>query len=178
MVQGDADLLLKQGYDKHQVQGIAESDSTVAYLPKGMVVDGLIELPGVGKQTLDHYSSVVQLAGLLCQLGFEEIAIYHNQDVDISCKINGLKVGFEYENYNNKNLDIIVKKKEAALGKYDIVRFISSSTDLPMITRAVGSKYSIKRGIAVREFIESLTEMAELPKNDLVLSGMESIPAL
>jgi len=74
-------------------------------------------------------------------------------------------VGFEYEHYNNKNLDIIIEKKEAALRKYDVVKFISSSTDVKMVTKAVGERYSIKRGVAVRYFIESLTEIAELPKN-------------
>src|SRR5665647_1297698 len=42
--QGDTSFLLQQGYDKHQVQRIAETGSTVAYLPKGMVVDGLISV--------------------------------------------------------------------------------------------------------------------------------------
>jgi len=88
-----------------------------------------------------------------------EIVINHNQDVDISCKINGQKIGFEYEHYNNKNLDIIVQKKEAALKKYDVVRFISSSSDIKMVSKAVGERYSIKREAAVTDFIESLTEI-------------------
>jgi hypothetical protein len=67
--------------------------------------------------------------------------------VDISCKIRGLKVGFEIEHYNNKNLDIIVKKKEAALRKYDAVRFISSSSDIKMVSKAVGERYSLKKRV-------------------------------
>jgi len=104
-----------------------------------------------------------------------EIIINHNQDVDSSCKINGRKIGFEYEHYNNKNLDIIVQKKEAALKKYDVVRFISSSTDIKMITKAVGEIYSLKRGFAVTDFIESLLGLTELPKNEVVSSGIEAI---
>ena len=154
--QGDTSALLSQGYEKHKVQRVGGSGSMTAFIPLGMVENGLIKLPHLGYQTLDHYSSVVQLAGLLEKYGFEEIVIYHNQQVDISCKINGLKVAFEYENYNNKNLDIIIKKKVDALEKYDIVKFVSNSTDLPMITKAVGDKYCIKRGSAVTEFIESL----------------------
>jgi len=134
--------------------------------------------PGLGDQTLDHYSSVVQLAGLLRQYEVEEIVINHNRDVDISCKINGQKIGFEYENYNNKNLDIIVQKKEAALKKYDVVRFISSSTDIKMISKAVGERYSIKKGSAVTDFIESLTEIAEYPLSKVVSGGIEPIEAL
>ena len=33
-----------------------------------------------------------------------------------------------------------------------------------MITKAVGESYSIKRGSVVTDFIESLTEITELPK--------------
>jgi hypothetical protein len=176
--QGDHSQLLQQGYDKHKVQSIAKTGPTVVYLPKGMLQEGLIKRPGLGDQTLDHYASVIQLAGLLQQYGAEEIVIYHDRGVDISCKINGQKIGFEYEHYNNKNLDIIVQKKEAALKKYDVVRFISSSTDIKMISKAVGERYSIKRGSAVTDFIESLAEIAELPKDEVVLSGMEAIPAL
>ena len=173
--QGNHSQLLQQGYDKQQVQNVGKPGSTIAYLPKGMLHEGLVKLPGLGKQTLDHYSSVVQLAGLLQQYGAEEIAVNHNQDVDISCKIGGLRIGLEYENYNNKNLDIIVQKKEAALKKYDVVRFISSSSDIKMVSKAVGERYSIKRGSAVTDFIESLMNPAEYPLNEVVLGGIEAI---
>jgi hypothetical protein len=176
-VQGDTSVLLQQGFEKHKVQRIGETGSMTAFCPMGMVQNGLINLPHLGDQSLDHYSSVVQLAGMLEKYKAEEIALYHTQEVDISCKINGLKVGFEYENYNNKNLDIIVQKKEAALKKYDVVMFITNSTDLPLITKAVGNKYCIKRGSAVTEFIESLTGIAEYQNSGVVSGGMESIPA-
>ena len=140
-----------------------------------MLHEGLVKMPGLGKQTLDHFSSVIQLTGLLQQYGADEITVNHNQDVDISCKIKGLKVGFEYEHYNNKNLDIIVQKKEAALKKYDVIMFISSSTDFKMITKAVGKRYSLQRGAAVTDFIESLTGQTEFPLNEVVLSGIEAI---
>lgn len=175
---GDTSELLQQGYEKHKVQRIGETGSTAVFLPLGMVEDGLVKIPHLGDQTLDHYSSVVQLAGLLTDYGVDEIALYHNAEVDISAKINGLKVAFEYENYNNKNLDIIVKKKTAALDKHDVVMFITNSTDLKMITKAVGVKCCIKRGDAVREFIESLTGIAQYQLSEVVSGGIEPIAAL
>ena len=173
--QGDHSQLLQQGFDKHQVQSIGKASATVVYVPKGMLHDGLVKLPGLGDQTLDHYASVVQLAGLLQQYRVEEIALYHNQDVDISCKINGQKIGFEYEHYNNKNLDIIIQKKEAALKKYNVVRFISSSSDIKMVTKAVGERYSIKRGSDVTDFIESLAYTDKLSETGVELGGIEAI---
>jgi len=47
-----------------------------------------------------------------------------------------------------------------------------------MITKAVGERYSLKRWSDVTDFIESLLGLTKLPKNEVVLSGMESIPAL
>jgi len=173
--QGDHSQLLQQGYDKHKVQNIAKTGPTIVYVPKGMLHEGLVKLPGLGDQTLDHYASVVQLAGLLQQYEAEEIAIYHDQGVDISCKIGGQKVGFEYEHYNNKNLDIIVQKKEAALKKYDVIKFISSSSDIKMISKAVGERYSIKRGSSVTDFIESLAYTDKLSETGVELGGIEAI---
>lgn len=173
--QGNHSQLLQQGYDKQQVQNVGKPGSTIVYLPKGMLQNGLIKLPHLGDQTLDHYANTVQLAGVLQQFEAEEIAVNHNGDVDISCKIKGLKVGFEIEHYNNKNLDIIVKKKEAALKKYDVVRFISSSSDIKMISKAVGERYTLKRGSAVTDFIESLFLETEYPLNEVVLGGIEAI---
>lgn len=175
MGQGNHSQLLQQGYDKQQVQNVGKPGSTIVYLPKGMLQNGLIKLPHLGDQTLDHYANTVQLAGVLQQFEAEEIAVNHNGDVDISCKINGQKVGFEIEHYNNKNLDIIVKKKEAALKKYDVVRFISSSSDIKMISKAVGERYTLKRGSAVTDFIESLFLETEYPLNEVVLGGIEAI---
>ena len=43
------------------------------------------------------------------------------QEQDIISKINGKIVAWEYERYNNKNLDIIVQKKAAALEK--VIKF-------------------------------------------------------
>ena len=173
--QGDHAQLLHQGYSKHQTQNVGKAGSTIVYLPNGMLKEGLIKRVGLGDQTLDHYASVVQLAGLLEKYGAEEIALYHAQDVDISCKINGLKAGFEIEHYNNKNLDIIVKKKEAALKKYDVVRFISNSKDYNMISKAVGERYTLKRGSAVTDFIESQFIETEYPLTEVVLGGIEAI---
>jgi hypothetical protein len=165
--QEDTSILIQHGYEKHQVQRVGGTGTMIAFCPVGMVQKGLINLPHFGDQTLDHFSSTVQLAGLLSQYesryDVEEIQVNHNQDVDISCKINGSKVGFEIENYNNKNLDIIVKKKETALEKYDVVKFVCSATDAKQIVKAVGDRYLIKRGAAVTEFIESLTVNADNP---------------
>jgi len=176
--QGDPAVLIQQGYDLHKVPRLTEAGKAAVYVPKGMIQNGLINLPHFGDQTLDHYSSVLQLAALIQDHGFEEIHIIHEADVDISAKINGVKVAFEVENYNNKNLDIIVKKKEAALEKYDVVKFVCSATDAKYLVKAVGERYILRRGAAVAEFIESLTGDSSIHESEMNIHECEPIAAL
>lgn len=176
---GDLSHLVNDGYVKHRVQKIAESGSMMAYLPAGMFDEiGLISPIHPGKQTLDHYSSVVQLAGLLCQCGYEDIRINHDEGVDIEAKINGKTVAFEYEIGKSNSINQLVKKKESALGKYDIVRFVCSSIDAKLMERGVGGRYILIRGPEVREFIETLAVNPLLQEHEIVLSSSKEIGAL
>ena len=161
-ITGDSSLLLQQGFEKHQVQRVDKTGTITAFIPQGMVQNKLINLPGLGDQTLDHYASVLQLAGLLVKYGFEIIQINHNAEQDIISKINGQLVAWEYERYNNKNLDIIVKKKAAALEKSDKVWFVCSSTDEKYISKAVGEDYTLTRGAAVTEILEAYKKVENL----------------
>lgn len=175
--QGDTSQLLQQGYEKHKVTDVRKSGRAVAFYPLGMVQDGRIISPHLGDQTEDHYSSVLQLAGLFSLYNFDEIQINHNGDVDISGKFKGLSVGFEYEKYNNKNLDIIIKKKEAALEKYDIVKFVCSAQDMKHISKAVGEKYVLQRGSSIIDFLEDLTGKVKILESEKNLEGCEEIEA-
>jgi Helicase HerA, central domain len=176
--QGDHSILLQQGYDLHKVTRLTEAGKAAVYVPKGMIQDGLIELPHFGKQTLDHYSCVLQLAALIQDNHGEEIHIIHESDVDLSAKINGKKIAFEVENYNNKNLDIIVKKKEVALEKYDMVKFVCSALDAKQIVKAVGERHILKRGAAVTEFIESIAGKSSIHESEMNIHECETIEAL
>lgn len=161
-ISGDSSLLLQQGYEKHQVTRVDKPGTVTAYIPQGMVQNKLINLPGLGDQTLDHYASVLQLAGLIISYGFEVEQINHTGKQDIISKINGQSIAWEYERYNNKNLNIIVNKKAAALEKSDKVWFVCSSTDAKYISKAVGEDYTLTRGAAVIEILEAYKKVENL----------------
>jgi hypothetical protein len=142
-----------------------------------MVKDGLIDLPHFGKQTLDHYASVVHLAGLLSANGFDEISIIHDREMDISAKIGSLKIAFEYEKYDHKSPEIWMKKKESALENHDLVKFVCNATDAKIISKVVGEEYTLRRGATVSEFIESLIERAgeaQIHDSVMVSDGYEA----
>jgi hypothetical protein len=52
-------------------------------------------------------------------------------------KIDGKTIAFEYDIGRSNPVDQLAKKKEVALGKYDIVRFVCSSVDARLIEKAV-----------------------------------------
>lgn len=163
-ITGDSSILLQRGYEKHQVTRVDKAGTVTAYAPQGMIENKIVNLPGLGDQTLDHYASVLQLAALLIKYGFEEIQINHTGEQDIISKINGQTIAWEYERYNKKNLDIIVKKKAAALEKCDKVWFVCSSADVKYISKAVGEDYTLARGAAVTEILEAYKKVENLRK--------------
>ena len=128
---------------------------------------------------------MLQLAGLLINYGFDEIQLNHNAEQDIISKINGKIVAWEYERYNNKNLDIIVQKKAAALEKSDKVWFVCSSSDEKYISKAVGEDSTLTRGASVSEIlnaykkVENLRiDIEETSKLEPALGASEAIAAL
>lgn len=147
--------LLNQGYERHKVQRISESGICMAYVPIGMVQNGLIELPHLGKMTLDHYSSVVQLAALLVLNGFEEITINHTGEADITAKRQGITYAFEYEIKNSHTTEQIIKKHATALEKYNIAKIVCSGTDYPFFVNILSEKNVLKRGHAIEVFVSS-----------------------
>ena len=46
--QGDHSILLQQGYDLHKVTRLTEAGKAAVYVPKGMIKNGLIDLPHFG----------------------------------------------------------------------------------------------------------------------------------
>jgi len=160
-VDGDASLLLQQGYEKHQVARVEKRGTVGAFMPRGTVVNGLVKLPHLGDMKLDHYSSVVQLAALAQGLGYDEITINHNQDVDLKARKNGKLVGLEYEIKGSHTTEELVAKKATAIRNGLEIRFVCSSTDYPFIAKAVGADYTLQRGEAVVDFLRNFAEENE-----------------
>ena len=113
----------------------------------------MMQLPGLGTMSLDHYASVIQLAALMQDEKYEEITINHNAEEDIRGKKNGKWLAFEYEKKGSHTKDELIKKKLAALEKGYEVRFVCNSADYATIAEAVNEDYTLSRGSAVTDFI-------------------------
>lgn len=172
-IEGDASVLLQQGYEKHQVARVEKRGTVGVFMPRGSVKNGRVILPHMGDMKLDHYASVIQFAPILQAENFEEIAINHNQDVDIKAMKNGKWLAFEYEIKGSHTTEELIKKKATALEKGYEVRFVCSSADYPFISGAVGADYTLARGAAVADFIKNFGQDEErgAPETDIQVSS-------
>lgn len=167
---GDPKLLENHGYEKHRISRVGESGTRMAYFPNGYVENKLVDIPGIGKMTVDHYCSVIQLAALGQEYNADEILINHNAEVDLQLKFGYIKVGLEVEEGGSHTIDQLVKKKGDALGKYNFVKFICSSTDSKKIISAVGEDHVLQKGSSVRDFMQTLAANPQIHQN-MVNSG-------
>jgi hypothetical protein len=140
-------------------------ESRFKFVPSTLrVVTSTLVLPHIGKMTLDHYSSVVQLAALLVLNGFEEITINHTGEADITAKYRGVTFAFEYEVKNSHTTDQIIEKHTTALEKYNVVKIVCSGTDYSFFEKILSENYVLKRGNAVEVFVSNpLCEMPNQP---------------
>lgn len=115
--------------------------------------DKTVEMVGV--QSLDHYSTVMRIA---CSMANEGIKVQVNQtsDVDIVLEINDKKIAFEYERPGSHSRQKILEKNVAGLKKYDTVYFITTSSNYEDIADCIDSEYVVKRGVQLRELLDTL----------------------
>ena len=159
--EGDASVLLQQGYEKHQLTRVEKRGTVAGFMPRGSVRNGRVILPHLGDMKLDHFASVIQLEPVMRAENFEEIAINHNGDVDIKGMKNGKWLGLEYEIKGSHTTEELIAKKAAAIEKGMVVRFICSSADYPFISKAVGEDYTLQRGSAVADFLKNFAAEEE-----------------
>ncbi|HEY6586341.1 MAG TPA: ATP-binding protein, partial [Candidatus Methanoperedens sp.] len=146
----DITLLSKQGYKQYRAQNINGKPGFV-WLPQKNVLGEM-----VGNQTIDHYSTVLQLAAYFIMNNIPIVSINHNGDVDLIIEINGKKVAIEYERPGSHNFNELVEKRQRAESVAVDTIFICQQANLSQVVEAVGEKNAIPRG---NELIERLTEL-------------------
>jgi len=59
-----------------------------------------------------------------------------------------------------------------------MIKFVCNATDAKIISKVVGDEYTLRRGAAVSEFIESLAGKAQNHNSEVGSDGCEPITAL
>ena len=152
-VHGDSGHTLKNNSYKQILTQIVNGNGKVKTWIKESLIDGDM----IGNQSIDHYASVCQLAGILVKSGFA-VEINHYSDADIIARNNGTTYAFEYERPGSHTKGEIVEKYDTYMKHYEDVFFICSGDNHSMIKEAVG-KNAIKRGTDVRNLIGQLNKV-------------------
>ncbi len=148
----DITLLSKQGYKQYRAQNINGKPGFV-WLPQQNVIGEM-----VGNQSIDHYSTVLQLAGYFIMNNIPIVSINHNADADLIIEINGKKIAIEYERPGSHNFNELVEKRQRAERVAVDTFFVCQQANLGQVIEAVGEKNAIPRG---SELIERLTELIQ-----------------
>ena len=121
---------------------------------KTWIKEDLISNDMIGNQSIDHYASVCQLAGILVKCGFA-VEINHYNDADVIAKNNGTSYAFEYERSRSHTKNELIEKYERHKKHYTDVFFICPGDNHPTVKDAIG-KNAIKRGTDVKNLINQL----------------------
>jgi hypothetical protein len=149
----DISLLSKEGYKQFRAQKLDGSPGFV-WLPQRNVTGSM-----VWNQSIDHYSTVLQLAGWFILHGIPIVQINHNDGADLVIDIKGKRIAIEYERPGSHSFKELVEKKETIENSGAEPLFICQQGNLEDVIRAVGDKNVVQRG---SELISELEELKQL----------------
>lgn len=130
-------MLQMLGYKFYKPQSITGRGFAPCWIHSDIVRDEEY----VKNQTIDHYASVMQLAGILIARGKNPV-VNHSDDVDVSCD----DTGFEYEHAGSHKLQEIIDKKQRGLLKYKRILFIGSKANEAVLIEGAGRNFVVRRG--------------------------------
>jgi len=161
----DENAILADGWLKWPVQKVVSPGSTVMYYKAGDIDANteLMSIPGMGKMTVDHYASVIQMEAYVISEGFTARSS-HTGGIDLEFEktypdgYTGV-YGAEYEEAGSHTKEEI-NKKWGRLLAYDDARIFCSSTDLKVISSGMPPNSVESRGQNFVKWIAKLKERA------------------
>ena len=159
-------MLQMLGYKPYQPQNIIGRGFAPCWIHGDIVKEG----DHIKNQTLDHYASVMQLAGLLIKMGRTDVIVNHSDDVDVSAG----DIGFEYEHAGSHNLSEIIDKKRRGLLKYKKILFIGSKANEAVLIEGAGKDFVVRRGKQLEAWLnENIEGDSESLSFDLSANGLK-----
>jgi hypothetical protein len=106
-------------------------------------------------QSLDHFATVIQIAGYLQDRGIDA-KISHQDGPDLSFEISGERIYLEYE-HGEQSAQILQQKKQNTNNGRLV--FIGQASNIKYLYKTVGEENTIKRGQQLAEFLDNLIEV-------------------
>lgn len=149
----DMTLLLKDGWKKYRVTNL-NGKTDYIWLPQKNVTGNQ-----VGNESIDHYNSVLQVAGWCVIHDIPILQINHNDGSDIVIDIKGKRIEIEYEHPGSHDFKELVAKKERIEKAGAVPLFVCQSSNLESVITAVGEQNVVRRG---NDLISKLEELERL----------------
>lgn len=161
----DVGMLKRLGYVPHLVHNTFGNGKSKAWIQSDIlkkdVVSGEYK---IYNQSVDHYSTVIQIAGYLSLAGFDVVKVSHFDDADVVAELAGERHIFEYErpgSHTKKELQkkkIAAEKQKTTNGRCFFVcqssyrKFVASAVDGDGTTE----KHTVTRGVQLKAAIDGL----------------------
>lgn len=107
-------------------------------------------------QTLDHFSSVIQIAAQLILNGADDIQVNHFTDADITFKIGDKTHCIEFERIDSHTKDELKNKKFRMQSNYEHVIFVCASGYHKKLSGWLGGDFVIQRGQKLLDYLDAI----------------------
>ena len=149
------------GYEPHLVQRINANGTAKAWIQSDILKDGKIY-----NQTLDHYASVIQIAGILMQNEFSDVVVNHFDAEDVRATYAGKSYSFEYErpgSHTEKQLETKCRKHESTNSR---CFFVCQKSYEKFVAHAVGAHNTYTRGATFKAAIDAVLSTNNTDKKE------------
>ncbi|MBN1134190.1 MAG: hypothetical protein JXA38_04635, partial [Methanosarcinaceae archaeon] len=109
----------------------------------------------IGNQSIDHYTTVIQIAGFMAQNGFN-VKINHYDDADIVATREGFTIAIEYERTGSHSVSDLIEKKKRAETTYGRMVFVVTAENERKMKSILGADCVVRRGTMFAEFVQTL----------------------
>ena len=109
----------------------------------------------VGTQSVDHYSTVLLIAGYLLEQGWN-VEVNHMQTADILAEYGDVKIAIEYEKPNSHSEPELKAKAVRIQQQEREMLFVVQAGNFADVENAVGKGHVFKRGSELLAHLDSI----------------------
>lgn len=144
------------GYEPHLVQRIDANGKAKAWILSEIIDKTTPNKPKIYNQSLEHYASVIMIAGRLLQSRFEDVVVNHFDKEDVRARLCDQEFSFEYErpgSHTEKQLEEKCRKLESTNSR---CFFVCQKSYEKFVARAVGGRNTYTRGASFKTAIDAV----------------------
>jgi hypothetical protein len=163
----DPNMMKVLGYEPHLVQRVDANGKAKAWIKSEIVDKTIPNKPKIYNQTLDHYASVIMIAGHLLQNGFEDVTVNHFDDEDVRARLGDQEFSFEYERPGSHTEKQLETKRINLESTNSRCFFVCQKSYEKFVAKAVGEQNTYARGATLKAAIDAvLSEHGTTEKED------------